>query len=210
MDKTNVEFVPITNLLDYRQVTGTFSITLSGSFLPIQIIYQGKTNQCHPKFKFPDEFNITHTPNHWSNEGKTIDLIEKVLVPYVKKTREELRLRSTKKWLLIADVFRGQWTDKVKQLITKYHGKMVPVPHNMTNHFQPLDLTVNRSCKSFLRNKAQEWYAEQVQSQVRNGIAPTNVSVDIRISVLKPLHAKWVTQFYDYIRNENYIIKNGC
>ena len=32
---------------------------------------------------------------------------------------------------------------------------MVPVPHNMTNYFQPLDLTVNLSCKSFLRDQAQ-------------------------------------------------------
>jgi len=41
---------------------------------------------------------------------------------------------------------------------------MVPVPRNMTNYFQQLDLTVNRSCKSFLRDKAQSWYAEQVKS----------------------------------------------
>lgn len=46
------------------------------------------------------------------------------------------------------------------------HGKMVPVSHNMTICFQPLDLTVNRSRKSFLRDKSQLWYAEQVQTQI--------------------------------------------
>lgn len=209
MDKKNEKLVPIANSADYRQVTGTFSISLSGVFLPMQIIYQGKTARCHPTFDFPEEFNITHSINHWSNEEKSIELINKVLVPYVQKKKKELGFRSSKKWLLIADVFKAQWTDKVKDLVEKHHGKMVPVPHNMTNYFQPLDLTVNRSCKSFLRDQAQTWYAEQVQAQIANGIAPENVSVDLKISILKPLHAKWVTKYYDHIRTRKEIIING-
>ena len=161
----------------------------------MRIIYQGKTDRCHPKFKFPEGFNITHHVNHWSNKEKAIELIEKVLLYYVRNKKEELELRLTKKWLLIADVFKGQWTDKVKSLMEKYHGKMVPVPHNMTNYFQPLDLNVNRSCKSFLHDKTQTWYAEQVQVQISKGIAPESVSVDLKISILKPLHTKWVTQY---------------
>ena len=31
--------------------------------------------------------------------------------------KEELDLQSTKKWLLIADIFKGQWMDKAKSLI---------------------------------------------------------------------------------------------
>ena len=101
--------------------------------------------------KLPSYFWIcpTESVNHWSNGEKATKLIEKVLLPYVKNRREELDLHLTKKWLLIADVFKWQWMDKEKTLIEKHHGKMVPVPHNMTNYFQPFDLTVNRSCKSF-------------------------------------------------------------
>ena len=40
MDKNNEKLEPIANSADYRQVTGTFSITLSDIFLPMQIIYQ--------------------------------------------------------------------------------------------------------------------------------------------------------------------------
>ena len=60
MDKKNEKIVPITNSAGYHQVTGTFSTTFSGIFL-MQIIYQGQTDLCHPKFKFPEEFNITHS-----------------------------------------------------------------------------------------------------------------------------------------------------
>ena len=54
------KLVPIANSADYRQVTGTFSITFSGIFLPMQIIFQGQTDHCRPKVKFPEEFNVTH------------------------------------------------------------------------------------------------------------------------------------------------------
>ena len=152
--------------------------------------------------------NVTHSENHWSNEDKAKELFNNILIPYVKRVRGELNLRSTKEWVLIADVFKGQWTEAVKQLIYDNHGKMVPVPNNMTSYLQHLDLTVNRSCTSFLRNQAQKWYSEQVQAQIVNGINADKVSVDLRISVVKPLHAKWVTQFYDYMQvNKEIIIK---
>ena len=67
---------------------------------------------------------------------------------------------------------------------------MVPIPNNLTNEFQPLDLTVNRTCKSYLQKQTEEWLSNQVEAQIQNGIKPENVKVDMRISVLKPLHAK--------------------
>ena len=68
MDKKNEKLLPLANSDDYLEVTGTFSITLSGIFLPMKIIHQGQTDCFHAKFKFPKEFNITHIVNRWSNE----------------------------------------------------------------------------------------------------------------------------------------------
>ena len=45
-------------------------------------------------------------------------------------------------WLVISDVFKGHWTDKVKDLVRELNGKMVPVPNNWTNYFQSLDLSL--------------------------------------------------------------------
>ena len=75
--------------------------------------------------------------------------------------------------------------------------------------FQPLGLTVNRSCQSFLPDKAQIWYAGQVQPQISKGIAQGSASIDLKISILKPKHAKWVTQYYDHIRTDEDILRNG-
>ena len=44
--------VPIANVDDKRQITGTFSVNISGEFLPFQLIYSGVTDRCHPKVKF--------------------------------------------------------------------------------------------------------------------------------------------------------------
>ena len=61
----------------------------------------------------------------------------------------------------------------------------------------------------FLLDKAQIWYAEQQQAQISKGIAPESVSVDLKISILKPVHAKSVNQCYDHICIEEDIVKNG-
>ena len=49
MSKKGESSVPIQGTNDYRQITGTFAITLSGNFLPIQLVYQG---MMPPKLQF--------------------------------------------------------------------------------------------------------------------------------------------------------------
>ena len=63
--------VGVAALNDKRQVTSTLAVTLDGQFLPFQVLYQGKTDRCHPIYTFPDEFDIFHTHNHWAN-GETV------------------------------------------------------------------------------------------------------------------------------------------
>ena len=77
----------------------------------------------------------------------------------------------------------------------------------MTNHFQPLDLTVNRTCKAFLWKQTQEWFSSEVQIQIQNGVKPENVKVNLRISVLTPMQAKRVTSFYDKMQSQQDLLK---
>ena len=86
--------VSVPGTSDYRQITGTFGVTMAGDFLPIQLIYQGKTKLCQPKFNFPKEFHITQTPNHWANEETSIEMLNQILIPYIESKRKELNLES--------------------------------------------------------------------------------------------------------------------
>ena len=66
---------------DKKQITAIFCGTAAGEFLPIQLIYAGKTKRCHPKFTFPSDWSITHSQKHWSNENEMIEYIEDIIVP---------------------------------------------------------------------------------------------------------------------------------
>lgn len=114
MAKRGDKSVSIKGLSDKCNITVTFVITLAGEFLPLQIIYGGKTDRCHPKnVQFPSGFCISHNEKHRSNEEETIKLIDTIIVPYIVKKRSELNLPATQKALVVWDVFKGQVTKKV-------------------------------------------------------------------------------------------------
>lgn len=73
----------ITGLEDTRQITVLLGETLNGKLISPQVIYQGKTGQYHPNFKFPKNWNITQSENHWSNETTMLEYADKDLIPYV-------------------------------------------------------------------------------------------------------------------------------
>ena len=72
----NSKHVSIFGSSDKRAITATFGITLDNSFLPMQLIYGGKTTQSLPKFKFPSSFSLSVNEKHFSNTNESITLIE--------------------------------------------------------------------------------------------------------------------------------------
>ena len=51
---------------DKRQITVTVAGTLNGHLLPFEVLFEGKTERCHP-CNIPDSFDIWHIPNHWAH-----------------------------------------------------------------------------------------------------------------------------------------------
>ena len=56
-----------------------------------------------------------------------------------------------------------------------------------------------------MRDQFQRWYAEQIQQQVHDNV---NAPVDLRLSIVKPLSARWFVQLSDYLKAHP-DIKNG-
>ena len=48
------------------------------------------------------------------------------------------------------DTFKGQDNNKLRELCSENYCEVVIVPHNLTNKFQPLDLSVNKAAKAFV------------------------------------------------------------
>ncbi len=113
--------------------------------------FKGKTSKCLPTVTFPDKWHVTATPNHWSNEITMIDYVKKVLLPYVNDKRVELTLPEDHPALVIFDKFNGQTTEEVFKLLEGNSIMYVIVPPNCTDRLQPLDVSVNKAAKEFLR-----------------------------------------------------------
>ena len=60
--KKNSKSVAIAGGSDKRSITATFVVSFGGTFLPMQLIYGGKTTQSLPKFRFPSSFSLSINP----------------------------------------------------------------------------------------------------------------------------------------------------
>ena len=92
MEKEGATRVEVTGKDDKRQITLVLAGSVSGEFLPPQVIYEGKTKRCLPPFQFPSTWNITYTQTHWSNEESMKEYIEAVIIPYISRQKADLKL----------------------------------------------------------------------------------------------------------------------
>ena len=121
------------------------NLTGVGEFLPVQLIYGGKTSLRHAQYSFPSDWHITHSVNHWSNEDTMLLYIKEVIVPYVDRVRYDMNVDESQAALAIFDHFKGQLTEKVVQLLEEHNIQSVLVPASCTDRLQPLNISVNKS-----------------------------------------------------------------
>ena len=90
MEERGVKGVELLGANDKRQITAIFCGSLLGDFLPLQIIYKGKTTRCQPSYDFLSDWNITCSPNHWSTEETMLEYISEIIIPYVEAVRHDI------------------------------------------------------------------------------------------------------------------------
>ena len=61
MEREGTKRVEILGIDDKRQITAVFAATKAGNFLPIQVIYKGKTKRSLPNVKFPSDWLASYT-----------------------------------------------------------------------------------------------------------------------------------------------------
>ena len=92
-----------------KKITVVLCGNLDGEILLMQLIY---AKRCYAVYDFPDDWNITHSANHWSNKNTMMEYIQGVIVTHVESIREELQT-SEQAAMAIFDNFKGQITKKV-------------------------------------------------------------------------------------------------
>ena len=104
--------VPIKRVDDKRQITANFAVSLTGKFLPIRLIYKGKTKLSLPRFEFPSAFSLIYTE-------KTIEFLEQTIFPYLKMVKRENGYPEENNGLIIIDTFKGQDNDRLRELCSE-------------------------------------------------------------------------------------------
>ena len=100
--------------------------------------------------------------------------------------------------LIIMDTFKSQDNDRLRELCSKNYCEVVLVCHNLTNKFQSLDISVNNAANAFTQNTYNEWFSNEVATQLNQGADPTEVKITSKLSDLKPLHASSIVYLYEH------------
>ena len=159
MEQEGSKHVAVAGATDKRQITAVFCGTTVREFLPVQLIYAGKTTQCHTKFQFPSDWLITHSQSISQMKKTMLDYIDSVIFPYmyVRRVRYDLGVGPEQAALAIFDHFRGQMTDNVIGCLERHNINSVLIPTCCTDKLQPMDVSVNRAAKALLEREFQHW-----------------------------------------------------
>ena len=93
---------------------------------------------------------------------------------------------------LIWDAFRGQQSQAITDVRNDYNLVTVMVPNNLTHLLQPLSLTTNGSFKKMERAGFRDYFTNTITKELESDSEKdvTTMKVDLKLSTLKPIHAK--------------------
>ena len=184
--------VPVVGKEDKWEITVLLAVSATGVLLPPQVIYQGKTIGCHAKITFPTDWDITHSESHWSTEVTMLTYLDNVVIPYFAEARRDLELADDHVALAIFDVFAAHRCDSVLKKLRDNIIHQVYIPACCTGELQPLDLSVNDEFKAIMKDNFSRWYAHEVQEALDSGKQLDEISIDLKASMIKSLHANWL------------------
>jgi hypothetical protein len=157
---------------------------------------------CHPNYKFPEGWNVTHSENHWSNEQTMQEYAENVLILYVESVVDEYPLnRKDQKALCLFDVVAAHKTDSFKDKLDDNDIKIRFVPASCTGEL----VTGNDEFKRKIKNSFINWHSDELSKGMKLGKAASNVKIDIKLSTIKPIHASWIVVAFQQVTKETLI-----
>ena len=130
-------------------------------------------------------------------------MFEKLIFPYLKAKKKELGYTKEQYSLIVMDTLKGQDSAETKGLCLKNDCELVIVLHNLTNKFQPLDISINHKAKKFISHSFSAGYADRVNEQLKKGVATGDVNLSMKMSNLKPLHVGWIVDMYTYLKQQS-------
>jgi hypothetical protein len=228
MDQTGVHLVPSARFTyavrnsssvevigadDKRQITACVASAMDGAVLPLQLIFQGKTERCQPPAtaaSLAAHVDITHSENHWSSQQTMQRYIEKVLIPYAERCIQLYALRADAKIILVLDVWSVHKSEEFRRFLRSKHPRihLVFVPPNCTSKLQVADVALQRPFKAAITSSFNAWAAEQIGAQLRAGAA-VGVAEMLKMSNVKPLALEWCVASWTALSERKPLVLEG-
>ena len=138
-------------------------------------------------------------------------MLEYILVPYMVKTRERLKLADDHPILAIFNVFQAHRCDSVLGELHHHHIHQVFIPARCTGKLQPLHVSVNEEFKAAMKANFSRWYANEVKEALDQAINIQDLKVDLQATatVVKPLHANWLVMSISPLKSKSDITQRG-
>jgi hypothetical protein len=230
LDQTGVHLVPasfwtydtagstsvaVVGAEDKRQITAVVASSLYGDMLPLQLIFQGKTERCHPPTTPSSKsarVHITHSPNHWSSVETMQQWVDSVLIPYAERCIRRFELRADAAIILVLDVWAVHTSEEFRMYLRQKHPRihLVFVPANCTSKLQVADVALQRPFKSHIRELFNTWAASQIKEQIAAG--PEKVvgfAGCFGMAKLKPLVLQWCVDSWQRLCDDNSFAAQG-
>ena len=97
-------------------------------------------------------------------------------------------------------------------MLKKKHVSVVFVPASCTDKLQPLDQTVNKKYKESIKTEFQRWCSSCIAKHINENKSENRArisEIDLKTSLIKPLHAKWVIKCHKEMEREtDFLIKS--
>ena len=133
-------------------------------------------------------------------------------MPYVKKVRETVGDNAAA--LVIMDNFEGQVTKSVTKLMEQNNIHVCLLPPNTADLLQPMDFSVNKPAKEYLKRQFEQWYSRKVMEQLEGRDlddleAAELQPINLGMPILKEIGAQWLVEMAEYISENPQFIVNG-
>lgn len=218
-EKRGAKHVSVAGHDDKRQITCVVTSALSGELLPLQLVFQGKTDGCHPPtaadhLAVQQGMHLTHSANHWSNFGTTQDWIRHVVEPWRLRKVTEHNLSADAHVLLILDVWHthisAEFRSWLEQEFPHYHLRFVPP--NCTSELQVADVALNFPLKHAVKKKFNDYVSQSVAAAMQKE-DPAQRTASLKqmllMSELKPRLLLWLAQAWHLLSQEKILIFKG-
>lgn len=228
MDQTGVHLVPsakwtyecvnrssvaVVGAEDKRQITACLASAMDGTMLPLQLIFQGKTDRCLPSstpLALSARVDITCSPNHWSSQQTMQRWVEMVLLPYTERAIHLHNLASNSKVLLVLDVWAVHKSEAFRIFLRTHHPHihLVFIPANCTSKLQVADVALQRPFKHGIQRQFTDWAASHVRERIR---ACEDVSFNdmLKMSVLKSKALEWCINSWQQLSLNKVLVLGG-